>query len=275
MKIRLAQVTTSRDPKENLDIVRDAVRSAADAGARLCVLPEATMRRFGGSIVDVAEPLDGPWATAVRAAADEAGITVVAGMFTPAADQGADESDESSAAERVRNTLLITGGGVEASYDKIHLFDAFGFAESDTVAPGSDPVVVDVDGVGVGFATCYDIRFPGLFQTLADRGAQLIVVPASWGRGPGKVDQWTLLARARALDSTTFVAACGQADPAASGIEITGTAPVGIGHSMVVSPTGEILDELTDAPGELTIDLDVTDLEAVRRNLPVLANRVF
>lgn len=272
MKIRLAQVTTSRDPKENLDIVRDAVRSAADAGARLCVLPEATMRRFGGSIVDVAEPLDGPWATAVRAAADEAGITVVAGMFTPAADHG---DDESGAAERVRNTLLITGGGVEASYDKIHLFDAFGFAESDTVAPGSDPVVVDVDGVGVGFATCYDIRFPGLFQTLADRGAQLIVVPASWGRGPGKVDQWTLLARARALDSTTFVAACGQADPAASGIEITGTAPVGIGHSMVVSPTGEILDELTDAPGELTIDLDVTDLEAVRRNLPVLANRVF
>lgn len=272
MKIRLAQVTTSRDPEENLDIVRDAVRSAADAGARLCVLPEATMRRFGGSIVDVAEPLDGPWATAVRATADEAGITVVAGMFTPAADHG---DGESGAAERVRNTLLITGGGVEASYDKIHLFDAFGFAESDTVAPGSDPVVVDVDGVGVGFATCYDIRFPGLFQTLADRGAQLIVVPASWGRGPGKVDQWTLLARARALDSTTFVAACGQADPAASGIEITGTAPVGIGHSMVVSPTGEILDELTDAPGELTIDLDVTDLEAVRRNLPVLANRVF
>lgn len=271
MKIRLAQVTTSRDPQENLDIVRDAVRSAADAGARLCVLPEATMRRFGGSVVDVAEPLDGPWASAVRAMADDAGITVVAGMFTPAADG----SGESGATERVRNTLLITGGGVEASYDKIHLFDAFGFAESDTVAPGSDPVVVDVDGVGVGFATCYDIRFPGLFQTLADRGAQLIVVPASWGRGPGKVDQWTLLARARALDSTTFVAACGQADPAASGIEITGTAPVGIGHSMVVSPTGEILDELTDAPGELTIDLDVTDLEAVRRNLPVLANRVF
>ncbi len=274
MKIRLAQVTTSRDPEENLDIVRDAVRSAADAGARLCVLPEATMRRFGGSIVDVAEPLDGPWASAVRTAAGEAGITVVAGMFTPA-DGESGESGEVGAAERVRNTLLITGGGVEASYDKIHLFDAFGFAESDTVAPGSDPVVVRVDGVGVGFATCYDIRFPGLFQTLADRGAQLIVVPASWGRGPGKVDQWTLLARARALDSTTFVAACGQADPAASGIEIGGPAPVGIGHSMVVSPTGEILDELTDAPGELTFDLDVTELDAVRRNLPVLANRVF
>ncbi|MCC9059325.1 nitrilase-related carbon-nitrogen hydrolase, partial [Neisseria gonorrhoeae] len=64
------------------------------------------------------------------------------------------------------NTLLVTGPGIEASYDKIHLFDAFGFAESDTVAPGSDPLVVDIAGVRVGFATCYDIRFPALFQKL-------------------------------------------------------------------------------------------------------------
>ncbi|KQU06820.1 hydrolase [Rhodococcus sp. Leaf7] len=265
MRISLAQITASRDPQENIDLVRSSVHDAVDAGARLCVLPEATMRRFGGSIVDVAEPLDGPWATAVRGIADDAGITVVAGMFTPAV--GGDE--------RVRNTLLITGGGVDTSYDKIHLFDAFGFAESDTVAPGSDPVVTDIDGVGVGFATCYDIRFPGLFQTLADRGALLTVVPASWGRGPGKVDQWTLLARARALDSTTFIAACGQADPAESGIEITGSAPVGVGNSMVVSPTGHVLDQLNSAPGMLTIDVDTDEIGAVRQNLPVLENRKF
>lgn len=263
MKITLAQITSSRDPRENLELVRSAVRGAADAGSRMCVLPEATMRRFGGSIVDVAEPLDGPWATAVREIAADAAITVVAGMFTPGDD------------ERVRNTLLITGGGVDTSYDKIHLFDAFGFAESDTVAPGSDPLVVDIDGVGVGFATCYDIRFPGLFQTLADRGAVVTVVPASWGRGPGKLDQWTLLARARALDSTTFLVACGQADPAASGIETKGSAPVGIGHSMVVSPSGDVLDELGDAPASLTVDLDPSEVERVRTNVPVLVNRKF
>ena len=62
---------------------------------------------------------------------------------------------------RVRNTLLATGGGVEASYDKIHLFDAFGFRESRTVAPGVEPVTIDVDGVTVGLTTCYDVRFPG------------------------------------------------------------------------------------------------------------------
>ncbi|MGB7361513.1 MAG: carbon-nitrogen hydrolase family protein [Rhodococcus sp. (in: high G+C Gram-positive bacteria)] len=266
MRISLAQITASRDPQDNIELVRRSVRDAAEAGSRLCVFPEATMRRFGGSIVDVAEPLDGPWATAVRTIAEDAGITVVAGMFTPAQDA----SDE-----RVRNTLLITGGGVEASYDKIHLFDAFGFAESDTVAPGSDPVVVDVDGVGVGFATCYDIRFPGLFQALADRGAALTVLPASWGRGPGKLDQWTLLTRARALDSTTFVAACGQADPADSGIEITGPAPVGIGNSMVVSPTGDVLDRLGSSPAMLTIDIDPAEVDSVRKSSPVLANRKF
>ena len=68
-------------------------------------------------------------------------------------------------------------------------------------------VVVTVDGVRVGVTLCYDIRFPALYTELADRGAQLITVSASWGAGPGKLDQWTLLARARALDATCFIAA--------------------------------------------------------------------
>ncbi|MFD1052078.1 nitrilase-related carbon-nitrogen hydrolase, partial [Kibdelosporangium lantanae] len=159
------------------------------------------------------------WATEVRRIAADAGVLVVAGMFTPSPDG------------RVTNTLLITGRGVDTSYDKIHLFDAFGFAESRTVAPGSGTVVSSVDGVPVGFATCYDIRFPGLFQRLADEGAVVTVVPASWGSGPGKREQWELLARARALDSTTWIVACGQADPVTVGQEASGKAPTGIGYS--------------------------------------------
>ena len=107
-----------------------------------------------------------------RRAAD-AGITVFAGMFTPATDG------------RVTNTVLATGGGVEDRYDKIHLFDAFGFTESETIAPGHRPVVVTVDGIGVGITLCYDIRFPGLYTELADRGASVITVSASWAPGPG------------------------------------------------------------------------------------------
>jgi deaminated glutathione amidase len=263
LRISLAQITSSSDPDANLAVIEKQVAAAVDAGSQLVVFPEATMHRFGAPLGAVAQPLDGPWADAVRECADRAGITVVAGMFTPS-DDG-----------RVRNTLLVTGGGVDANYDKIHLFDAFGFAESDTVAPGTEPLVVTVEGVGVGFATCYDIRFPGLFQILADRGAALTVVAESWGAGPGKVDQWTLLARARALDSTTFVAACDQADPAASGEEIRGTAPLGVGHSIVASPTGDVLGQLDSGPGMLTVDIDPDVVSQVRTTLPVLKNRRF
>ena len=96
---------------------------------------------------------------------------------------------------------------------------------------------------------------------------------ASWGSGPGKADQWKLLARARALDSTTVVLACGQGDPASQGIQVKGSAPTGVGHSVVVSPMGDILEELDGAPGLLFADLDTAAVKEARTKLPVLANR--
>ena len=137
MRIALAQILAGTDPAANLSLVAEYTRRAAEAGARLVVFPEGTMSRFGVPLAPVAEAIDGPWADGVRGIAARAGITVVAGMFTPTPDG------------RVTNTLLATGPDVEAHYDKIHLYDAFGFAESDAVAPGRQPVVVTVDGVGV------------------------------------------------------------------------------------------------------------------------------
>jgi len=262
VRIALAQIAATADPVENLDLVADGAKRAAAAGAALVVFPEATMCAFGHPLGPVAEPLDGPWAQRVRAIAADAGLTVVAGMFTPAADG------------RVHNTLLATGEGVEASYDKIHLFDAFGFAESRTVAAGTRPVSITVDGVTVGLATCYDLRFPGLFQRLAGAGATVIVVPASWGAGPGKREQWDLLVRARALDSTAFVAACDQADPTTVGRE-AGKAPTGIGASAVVGPLGSIQAQLDAAPDLLVADVDLDAVEKARAAVPVLANRRF
>jgi predicted amidohydrolase len=260
LKIALAQVTSTVDPAENLAMLDRYTARAAALGARLVVFPEAMMRCFGGgSLSEIAQPLDGPWATAVREIAAHAGVTVAAGMFTPA-DDG-----------RVRNTLLITGAGIDTHYDKIHLFDAFGFAESDTVQPGVDPLIVEIDGVRVGFATCYDVRFAGLFQRMADEGAQLTVVAASWGAGPGKVEHWQLLTRARALDATTFVAACDQALPA----DYHGSAPRGVGHSTVVAPDGSVIAALSAEPDLLIVDIDIAVVQKVRESLPVLANRRF
>jgi predicted amidohydrolase len=270
MRIALAQISSTRDPAENLAGIDRRVREAAGAGARIVVFPEAGMCCFGTALGPVAEPLDGPWASRVRELAAATGVTVAVGMFTPSGDG------------RVRNTLLVTGGGVDTHYDKIHMFDAFGFAESDTVAPGTEPVTVDLpeaggpgtDAVRVGLSTCYDVRFPGLYQRLADAGATVLLVPASWGAGEGKREQWELLVRARALDTGSFVVACDQADPTTVGRE-HGKAPTGIGFSLVAGPRGEVVQALGAGPDLLVADLEPGAAAEVREQIPVLRNRRF
>ncbi|MGD1280947.1 carbon-nitrogen hydrolase family protein [Mycobacterium seoulense] len=262
MRIALAQILSGTDPAANLDLVREYAGRAADSGAQLVVFPEATMCRFGVPLAPIAEPVDGPWATSVRRIATDSGITVVAGMFTPAGDG------------RVKNTLIAAGPGSpnepDAHYDKIHLYDAFGFTESRTVAPGHEPVVITVAGVRVGLTVCYDIRFPALYTELARRGAQLIAVCASWGAGAGKLDQWTLLARARALDSMTYVAATGQADP---GEPLTASgAPTGVGGSLVASPFGEVVASAGPGPQLVVADIDVDRVAKARESFAVLRN---
>ena len=259
MRIALAQIRGSADPAENLALVEEYTGRAAEAGASLVLFPEATICRFGVPPAQIAEPFDGPWASAVRGIAARAGVVVVAGMYVPSDDDG-----------RVTNTLIATGPGVEARYDKIHLYDAFGFSESKTVAPGSEPVVITVDGVKVGLTLCYDIRFPELYVELAERGAQIITAHASWGNGPGKIDQWTLLARARAIDTNSVVAAVGQAYP---GDEIATLGPTGVGHSVVASALGEVLASAGSDPQLLICDVDLDAARKARETVAVMQNR--
>src|SRR6476469_5953554 len=221
MRIALAQIRSGTEPEANLKLVEDYTRRAADAGASLVLFPEATMCRFGVSLSELAEPLDGPWADGVRRIASSAGITVIAGMFVPA-DDG-----------RVTNTLIASGPGV-------------------------------------GLSLCDDIRFPELYVELARRGAQLITVHASWGSGPGKLEQWTLLARARALDTGSFVGAVGQAYP---GDEVAKLGPTGVGGSIVASPYGEVVDSVGAEPSLLVSDIDTGAVQSVRDTIAVLRNR--
>ena len=257
MRLALAQINSGIDPVANLDLVAEYTKRAARDGAELVVFPEAMMCRFGVPLAPVAEPLDGPWASRVRDIAADAGVVVVVGMFTPSQDG------------RVFNTLLATGNGVEAHYDKIHLYDAFGYTESHTVAPGHEPVMITVGGSDVGLTTCYDIRFPALYTELALRGAQLIVVAASFAAGPGKLSQWTLLARARALDSASFVAATDQPYPGDAFAHL----PCGVGGSLVASPLGEVIAQAGADRTLLLVDIDATEVVAAREALAVLRNR--
>ena len=168
MRIALAQILSGTEPAANLALVEDYTRQAVDAGAQLVLFPEATMCRFGVPLAPIAEPLDGSWASGVRSIADRAGIVVVAGMFTPTADG------------RVTNTLIAAGPGVDTHYHKIHLYDAFGFVESRTVAPGYEPVVITVDGCRgradhlLRHPVPRALRRAGATRGAADHGARVV-----------------------------------------------------------------------------------------------------
>lgn len=258
MRIALAQVLSSTAPDANLELVRRYTAEAAAQRAELVVFPEATMCSFARPRADVAEPFDGPWATAVRSIARDAGITVVVGMFT------------TTGVPQVHNTLLATGGA-EARYDKLHLFDALGYAESRQILAGDHPVAFDLAGHTFGLATCYDVRFPALFTHLAGAGASVILLPASWAPGEEKLHQWRTLVTARAMDSTAFVIAVDQALPPGSAGR---SSPTGIGHSLAVGPTGTVLLELGNDPELAVLDLDLDSVPEVRERLPVLRSQV-
>ena len=206
----------------------------------------------------------------VREIARRHGIAILVGLFTPGT---ADDSGK----PRVRNTVLVVDReGRYWSYDKIHLYDAFGYRESASVAPGNDALVADLelaDGTTarLGVATCYDVRFPKLFGALADAGAQVIAVPTSWAPGPGKAEQWRILTSARALDSGAFIVAVDQAPrlaparpaaPSVSGTVVSWT------HSVAWSGMN------TGARPHLGFhNLDLADVERSRDVLGMQVNR--
>ena len=249
LRIALVQQASSLEPADN----RARLDELTPYDADLVVFPEAFARDFGKAGSDVsayAEPVDGPFGTEVARVAKDRGATLVAGMF---------ETSEDPA--RPYNTLVVRGGA-EASYRKIHLYDSFGYKESEALTGGAlCPVVVDVAGVPVGLMTCYDLRFPELARRLVDAGAEVIVVPAAWVAGERKVDHWRTLLRARAIENTVYVAAAAQ------------SAPRYCGHSLVVDPLGDVLVEAGDADEVLGVRIDRERLVRARRLNPSLDNR--
>ncbi len=260
MRIALCQIPVNSEPDVNLRRVRDALGEAAAGRADLAVFPEATLARFGSDLRAVAEPLDGPFASAVGSACAAAGVAAVVGTFEPAPDG------------RVYNTAVAFSAAGErvACYRKLHLFDAFSQQESDLVAPGSDVVLTTLAGAAVGMQICYDIRFPELTRALAVGGAALVTVSAAWQAGLFKEEHWVTLLRARAIENTVWVAAVGQVpDPD----DKPTRAPTGVGRSMLIDPLGVVRADLGPSPEVAVVNADMSLVEAVRKTLPSLANR--
>jgi deaminated glutathione amidase len=238
------------------------VREAAADGAELVVLPEKWNLLAAGDELDAgAEPLDGPSVEAARAWARELGIHLIAGSFA--------ERPEGS--ERLANTSLhlTPDGEIAAAYRKIHLFDVdvggVSYRESDREDPGDEIVTSDAGPVRLGMTVCYDLRFPELYRILALRGATVMTVPSAFTEPTGR-GHWHVLVRARAIENQAFVVAAGQ----------VGEAPPhyrSFGHSLIAGPWGEVLAEAREGTGMAIADLDFSELERVRADLPSLANR--
>jgi predicted amidohydrolase len=243
-----------------LSRVKGALAEAAAGNADLAVFPEATMARFGSDLAAVAEPLDGPFCSALASACAASGVAAVVGVFEPAGGG------------RVFNTAVAfsASGSLVASYRKLHLYDALGQLESETVAPGSSLVVTSLAGADVGLQICYDIRFPELTRALALSGARLVTVSAAWAAGLFKEEHWVTLLRARAIENTVWIAAVDQVpDPDAK----PASAPAGVGRSLLIDPMGVVRADLGPSAGVAVVEADLSAVDSVRAVLPSLANR--
>ncbi|MEU1604864.1 carbon-nitrogen hydrolase family protein [Micromonospora matsumotoense] len=263
MRVAVCQLNARDDRAANLAAAEDLLVRAAAAGADLAVLPEYVDYLGRSDGMPAAEEVDGTVGTFFAEVARRLGIWLVAGSFH---EVGPDPG-------RTWNTSLVfdRSGRLAASYRKIHLYDVeipdrVSYRESATVAPGREPVVVEVEGLRVGLSICYDLRFPELYRRLAvEGGAHLLVVPAAFMMHTGR-DHWEVLLRARAIENQCFVAAAGQ----------TGDHDPGrtcFGRSMVIDPWGTVLGQVPDGPGLTVVDLDLDRLRTIRTELPSLANR--
>ncbi|RVT93535.1 carbon-nitrogen hydrolase family protein [Sphingomonas crocodyli] len=271
MKLAVIQMNSVSDVSANIErathIMRDAVEQE---GADWLLLPEH-YHWAGGTPADrlaSAEYLgEGPAYRKAQDFAREHGVFVHAGSLY----------ERISGSDKIYNTSVVfdRAGREIATYRKIHLFDidtpnGGTYRESDTVASGDTIAVYEAEGVRFGCSICYDLRFPELFQALADQGADVIAMPAAFLFETGKA-HWEPLLRARAIETQTYIAASGSWGEVLN----DGKPHRTFGHSMIVDPWGQILSHLATDDGYLTADVDAEMLARVRQNVPLRRHRVL
>lgn len=264
LRAGLVQLQPTRNVAANLQLVLKAIQEAGAQGADLIVIPEnALCIGSNKEMRAAAVTLDSPEIQAIQDAARKAGAVVVLGGFKQKSDR-----------PLLQNTALVidADGGIQGAYDKVHLFNAVvagtTFRASDVEAPGERLVIVRVKGVKIGLSICFDIRFPELYRQLALAGAQVLLIPAAFTRTTGQA-HWDVLVRARAIENAAYViasATIASADSIEAGFET-------YGHALAVTPWGEVMADLGEADFAVkVIDLDMTKVEQIRTNLPVLSS---
>jgi predicted amidohydrolase len=264
-RVAIVQISSTDDIEANLDAAHEGIAAARDQGAELVALAEnfAFMRREG-SAFPCAEGANGEIQQFLSRTARDHSVWLLGGTYP----------ERIPGESRVYNTSTVfdPAGREIARYRKIHLFDvSLGeagedtYRESEHFAPGEDVVVAQTALGGVGLSICYDLRFPEIYRTQVERGAQLIAVPSAFTPQTGK-DHWEVLLRARAIENQCFVIAaaqCGRHSPERASH----------GRSLIIDPWGIVLAQAGDRPAVIVADCSLDELMRIRRSIPALENR--
>lgn len=269
LRAGLIQLCSGDDPGENLPVTEGLIRDAAAAGAGLVLTPECTNMVSASRARQAAllqEEAADPTLARLRTVARELGVTLLLGSLLLKAGDG-------DARFVNRSFLIGPDGGISARYDKIHMFDVeLGdgerYRESAAFRPGDRAVVAEAAGFALGLSICYDLRFPQLYRALAGAGAEALAIPSAFTTPTGRA-HWEPLLRARAIETGAYVLA-----PAQSGLHAATEGPQRRtwGHSLAVSPWGEVLADAGEGPGATLVDLDPAAIAEARRRVPSLSH---
>lgn len=267
MKVALVQLTSSNDPVANLRLVEGYIREAHAGGAQFILTPETT-NIISSSRKQQAEVLhteaDDSTLARMRVLATELEVWLLIGSL------GLKTQDPDGRFAN-RSFLITPTGEIAASYDKIHMFDAdLGngevYRESSTYRAGTKAKLVKTDFANIGMTICYDMRFPDLYRQLAQSGAEILTAPAAFTVPTGRA-HWHALLRARAIETGCFVLA-----PAQCGTHDWGREPCRetYGHSLAISPWGDVLADGGETQCVTFVDLDLNDVAKARAKIPSL-----
>ncbi len=263
MKVSLIQMTSGIRVDANIAQASALIRQAAAASPDLIATPEMTglLDKRPGEVERQAQAEDSDAAVAsFSALAAELGTSLLIGSLAIR-----------TAGNKIvnRSFLFDTAGRIAARYDKIHMFDVDldggeSYRESATYLPGGAAVLTDCAGTRLGLTICYDVRFPHLYRSLATAGARVITVPAAFTATTGRA-HWHVLLRARAIETGCFILAPAQCGHHEDGRDT-------YGHSLIVSPWGDVLADGGTEPGVVTATLALGDVEVARSRVPSLVN---
>jgi predicted amidohydrolase len=269
MRTALLQLNSSDDPAHNLSVVRGMIKDAVAEGAGFVLTPEVTnclsaSRTHQQSVLQL--EADDPTLAGLRDAAADHGIWLLIGSI-------AVKTGDPDGRFANRSFLIGPDGAIMGRYDKMHMFDVTvseteTYRESAGYRPGTHETLVDTPFGKIGMTICYDVRFPYLYRSLAQQGAQILTVPSAFSPVTGAA-HWEALLRARAIENGAWVLA-----PAQTGTHSAsrGKARTTYGHSMVVSPWGDVIADAGDAVGVTMVDLDLEAVAVSRSRIPSLTH---